>query len=102
MHFFKRNCLGFQHFLPPSESLLGFAARSYGDLSSWHWNPVLGGPGVGLGFLAFEISLPYFYPQVGVGLVHSASVPFLPVWMDVVSSNATQFLSVLSGGGSTF
>ena len=40
--FFKRNCLGLQKFLPPIQSLLLFATRSCGDLSSWHWNPGLG------------------------------------------------------------
>ena len=40
--FFKRNCLGLQKFLPPTQSLLVFAVRSCGDLSSWHWNPQLG------------------------------------------------------------
>ena len=37
--FFKRNCLGPQLFLPPTESSLVCAARSYGDLSCCHWNP---------------------------------------------------------------
>ena len=40
--FFKRNCLGLQKFLPPTQSPLIFAARNYADLSSWHWNPELG------------------------------------------------------------
>ena len=41
--FFKRNCLGLQKFLPPTQSPLLFAARSYGNcLSFWHWNPGLG------------------------------------------------------------
>ena len=40
--FFKRNCLGLQKFLPPTQSLLDFAARSYEDLSSWSWNPGVG------------------------------------------------------------
>ena len=44
------------------------------------------GPGVGLGLLAPEISLPNFYPPyMGEGPAHSASVPLLPVWIDVVS-----------------
>ena len=38
----KRNCLGLQNPPPPTQSLLVFAARSCGDLSSWHWNPGLG------------------------------------------------------------
>ena len=36
--FFKRNCLGLQKqkFLPLTQSLLVFATKTYGDLSSWH------------------------------------------------------------------
>ena len=41
--FFKGNCLGLHKFLPPTQSLMVFAARSYGDLPSWHWNPGLWG-----------------------------------------------------------
>ena len=41
--FLERNCLRLQKFLPLTQSLLGFATRSNGDLSSWHWNPGLGG-----------------------------------------------------------
>ena len=41
-HFVKVNCLGLKKFLPPTQSLLVFTARSYGDLSSWHWNSGLG------------------------------------------------------------
>ena len=40
--FFKGNCLELQQFLPPTQSLLVFVARSCGDLSSWHWNHGLG------------------------------------------------------------
>ena len=83
--FFKGNCLGLQKFLPLTQSLLDFAARSCGDLSSWHWNPRLGAWS-GLGLLVPQISLPNFYPpHVSVGPAHSASAPLLPVWMDVVS-----------------
>ncbi|KAF6104168.1 hypothetical protein HJG60_011186 [Phyllostomus discolor] len=39
---FMRNCLGLQKFLPLTQSPLVFTARSYGDLSSCHWNPGLG------------------------------------------------------------
>ena len=49
--FFKGNCLGLQKFLLLTPSLLVFATRSYGDLSSWHRNPGLRGPSVGLGLL---------------------------------------------------
>ena len=40
--FFKRNFLGFQQFLPLTQSPLVFAARSYRVFTSWHWNPGLG------------------------------------------------------------
>ena len=36
---FKRNWLGELKFLPRIESLLAFVARSFEDLSSWHWYP---------------------------------------------------------------
>ena len=42
------------------------------------------GSGVGLGLLTPEISLPNFYPPpVHVGPAHSASLPILPIWVDV-------------------
>ena len=82
---FKRNCLGLKKFLPPTQSLLGFAARSYGDLL----------PGTGtlgwclsmeLRLLTPEISLPNFYPShLNAGTACSTSSLLLPVWMDVVS-----------------
>ena len=40
--FFNGNCLGLQKFLSLTQSLLGFAAISYGDSSSWHWSPEQG------------------------------------------------------------
>ena len=60
--FFEGNFLGLQKFLPPIQSLLVFAARSYGDLTSLALGPWAGGPGVRLGLLAPEIPLPNFYP----------------------------------------
>ena len=39
--FLMRNCLGLQKFPPLTPSLLVFAARNFGDLPSWHWNPGL-------------------------------------------------------------
>ena len=82
---FKRNCLDLQKFLPLTQSLMVFAARSCRDLSSWHWNPGLG-PDVGLGLLAPKIWVPKFYPlNMGEVPAHSASAVLLPVWMDVVS-----------------
>ena len=57
---------------------LVFAARIYGDLSSWHWNS-------GLGLLIPKISLPNFYPlHMGMGPGCSTSPHLLPIWMDVV------------------
>ena len=83
--FFKGNCLGLQTFLPLTLSQLAFAARSYIDLSSWHWN--LGLEGLGqAGTPRSEISFPNFYPpHVDVGPTCSSSLLSLPVWMDVVS-----------------
>ena len=84
--FFKRNCLEVQKFLPLTQFLLVFAARSCGDLPSWHWNPELGVPGVGLGLLAPKISLLNFYPShIGEGLAHFSCAPLLQVWVDVFS-----------------
>ena len=100
--------MGLQQFIPLTQSLLVFAARTYGDLSSQPGNPGLIGAGVGLGLLSLEIALPNFYPpHMDMGPAHSASPPFLPVWMDVVSLilhlsdfHLTQFLTVLSNGHS--
>ena len=57
--FFKGNCLGLQKFLPPTQSPLIFAATVMG---TYLLAPYAGGPGVVLGLLAPEISLPNFYP----------------------------------------
>ena len=82
---FKRNCLGLQKFLPPPQSLLFFSARSYGTYFV-ALVPRTGGPVVGLGLLTPKISLLIFYPlYMDVGLACFTSLPFLPVWMDVVS-----------------
>ena len=81
----SRNFLGLQKFLPLTQSPLVFVARSFGDLSSWHWNPGLRGP-EGQRLLDPEIALLNFYlPPVDVEPACSASLPLLPVWMDVVS-----------------
>ena len=58
----------------------GFCSQKLWGLIFLALEPWAGGPGVGLGLLAREISLPNFYPHVGAAPVHSASVP-LPVWM---------------------
>ena len=66
--------------------------------------PWAGGPDVRLGLLAPKIPLPNFYPpHKDVGPAHFASLPLLPVWMDVDSLilqlsdfYSTRFLMVLS------
>ena len=48
--------------------------------------PWAGGPVVGLGFLAPQITFLNFYPpHVGMGPALSVALPLLPVMMDVVS-----------------
>ena len=84
---FKRNCLlGAPEVSSTTSIPAGVAARSCGDLSSWHWNPGLGGSGVGLDLLIPEISLLNFYPpHMGERSVCCMSEALLPVWMNVVS-----------------
>ena len=84
--FFKRNYLEIQQFFPLTQSLLVFAARSYGtylpDTGTLPWGP-------GVEPLTLKIPLPNFYsPQrVGTSSFHiSASSPLLPVCVNVVSS----------------
>ena len=82
---FKRNCLGVQKFLPPTQSLLGFAVRNCGDLSSQPWNHGLV-IWLGLGLLAPKISFLNFYsPHMDLVPAHSMSLHLPPVWMDVDS-----------------
>ena len=84
----------------------GFCSQKLWGLIFLALEPWAGGPGVGLGLLAPEISLPILYPtHVDLGPALSASVPLLPAWMDVVSLipwssdfYSTPFLVVLRGG----
>ena len=63
----------------------GFHSQKLWGLIFLAWEPWAGGVGVGLGLLAPEISLLNFYPpHMDVRPAHSASVPFLPVWIDVI------------------
>ena len=73
--FFKRTCLGLQKFLPPTQSLLGFAARVVG--THLPGTRTLGwGPGMRLEVLAPKLSLPNFYlPHVGERTTHSVWAP---------------------------
>ena len=64
--FIKRNCLGFHKFLPPTQSLLVFAARSCGDLSSWHWNLRLRGLVWGWDSLLLRYPFQIFIPHTWV------------------------------------
>ena len=81
---FKRNCLGALVVSSTDSIPAGFC--SCGVLSSWHWNPGLEGPHVGLGLLALEISLLNFYPpHVSVGPAFFTSVFLLQVSILVVS-----------------
>ena len=76
--FSKRNFLGLQNFLPPTQSLLVFAARSCGDFLALE--PLAVEPRVDLGLLAPKISLLNFYPpHVKVGPACFTSPPLLPV-----------------------
>ena len=84
--FFKRNCLGPQKFLPPTQSSSGFCSQKLWELIFLALGPWAAGHGMGLGLLAPEISLLNFYPpHLDVGPACSASLPLLSVWMDVDS-----------------
>ena len=64
----------------------GFCSQKLGALIFLALESWAGGPGVGLGLLAPEISLLNFYPpHMDVGANCFTSVPLLPVWMDEVS-----------------
>ena len=80
---FKRSLLRILQCLPLPQPPLVFAARSYGDLSSWHWT--LGWVvGSGARILHSQGIPPNFYlPHVNVGLL--IPPPLLPVWIDVAS-----------------
>ena len=81
---FKRNFLGLQKFLPPTQFLLIFATKSFGDLSSWHWNPGLGDLGGGETPCSKDVPLKILSTIHGCGTNCSVYLPLLPVWMDVV------------------
>ena len=72
----------------PGLYLLGFVARSYGGLSSWHQNPGIGACcGAGTPH-SQDIPPKFLSTPLGCGTSWfrvSTSLPLLPVWMDVVS-----------------
>ena len=66
---FMQSLLKIWQYLPPPQPLLVFTVRSYRDLSSWHWNPVLCHSGLGLRMLHSQSTPPNFYPpHVNLGL----------------------------------
>ena len=72
-----------QKFLPLTQRLLAFAARSCGGLIFLTLESWAGGPGMRLGLLAPKISLPNFYPpHVGEGPARSYLCPsYQSGWM---------------------
>ena len=65
--------------------LIGFCSQKLWGLLFLALELGAGGPGVGLGLLAPKISLLNFYLlHMDVGPTCCISLPFLPVWMDVV------------------
>ena len=84
--FLKRNCLGLQKFLPSTQSPLVFAARTYGDLSSWHWNPELGGLVWGCDSSVLRyLSQTFIYHTWMWDRPIPMSLSLLPIWVDMVS-----------------
>ena len=85
----KGTAWGLQKPLPHSASIsAGFTARSYGDFSSWQWNPVLrlwcyaGTPHSSGGCLCSQDIPPDFKPpHMDVGQTHSTFLPLLPSTM---------------------
>ena len=64
----------------------GFCSQKLWGLIFLALEPWAGGPGVRLGLLTHETSLPNFYaPHVGVGPARFTPLLLLPVWTDVVS-----------------
>ena len=92
-----------QQFLPPPQTPQVFTARSYGDLSSWSWNPGLCGLAWGWNPLLprYNSQLlstthecnagppvpPPLYAtlRLRASLLDSMSLPLLPIWMIVAS-----------------
>ena len=99
--FLKGDCLSLQQLLPLTQFLLGFAARSYGNLSSSYWNPELGGLVWGWDSSLLRCPSQLFIHHTWMW--DQPIPPLLPVWMDVVSLitslpdiHSTRLLMVLS------
>ena len=97
---FKWRLLKIQEFFPPPQPLLIFTARTYGDLSSWWWNPGLCSLAWGWDCSLLRYPLNFYPPQVDVGLPMlpppplcgtprlQASPSLLPIWINVASLNS--------------
>ena len=84
--FFKRNSLGLQKFLPPTQFPLVFAARSCRDLTSWHWNSGLGGLMWG-----YNSSLTIFPSQIFIH--HTCGTSPFPVCAPPTSLHGCSFFN---------
>ena len=85
--FFKRNCLGIQKFLPPTQNYVGFFSQKVWWLIFLALEPWVGGPDIRRGLLAPKIYLLNFFPPYSdLGPAPSAFPSLLLVWMDVVTS----------------
>ena len=91
---FNRNLLTILQFLLLPQSPLVFAARNYGYLHSWSWNPGLGSlvwgwdcllPRCPSRFLSTTHECGTFCSSASLRL--SMSPPLLPIWMNVASLN---------------
>ena len=75
---FKGSFLKIQQFLLSPQSPLVFTDRSYGDLSSWHWNPELCHLAWGWDACSQGIPPNFNPPQVNVGLPILLLPPLCP------------------------
>ena len=90
---FKRRLLRILQFLPLPQPPLVFTARSYGDLSSWHWNSGLGGLMWGWDPSLWKYSSQFLSTIHACGTTCSMSSQpvclypsYLPGWIDFFNS----------------
>ena len=95
---FNQSLLKTWQFLPPPQPPLVLTARSYGDLSFWHWNPELCCLAWSWDCLLLRYPSRFLSTTHECGTTHSAttlslhtalpissSLPFLTIWMHVAS-----------------
>ena len=77
-----------------------FTVRSYGDFSSWHWSPGLGGLVWGYDPLFLRYSFWFLSTTHGCGPAHSSPLPLLPVSMCFFFNSVVVWLpfSLISDG----